>query len=520
MPSLPPTSPRGLLAARAEIERRLRARIRSDHLSWVTHALAPMGQAPARHHVLMCREIQGVLDGTVDRLMCILPPGSAKTSYITRLLPAIFFARYPHTSVISASHTVLYARKNSARVRGYIAADQARLGYGLATRGATEWRTTNGCSYLAAGVGTGIAGERCDLAIIDDPIKSKEEAESELARERVDDWYANDLVPRLKPGARVVLVQTRWHPMDLAGRRLRQMAEGGDRWRVLHLEAICEHPEVDPLGRAAGEALWPDWEPAEQLERKRTILGARNFNALYQGRPGEESGNLIKVADLPIVPPRRPLQHVPRVPTTWQEVYQQAEAERAAKLVLRWTPITVRGWDFAATEQTMESDPDQTYGIALDRAESGRLAFYDPVVLTEGPFAVEQAVMDTVKRDGPRVVQIIPLDPGAGGKSWGFAIARAVQRAGGTYFFVPQTKKKAIRAANLIAKIESKAVELWEMPGTRAAVEAFQAELCGFPLAPHDDALDAAANAYNAISENPRRSQKDAMVRAAAHMGR
>ena len=99
------------------------------------------------------------------------------------------------------------------RIRNLIAEHSDILGYGLSadSQAAGRWETTNGGEYFAAGVGGAITGRRADLAIIDDPVRSREDADSEVTRNRTWEWYKSDLYTRLKPGGRIVLIQTRWH---------------------------------------------------------------------------------------------------------------------------------------------------------------------------------------------------------------------------------------------------------------------------------------------------------------------
>jgi hypothetical protein len=100
---------------------------------------------------------------------------------------------------------------------------------------AGRWETDRGGEYGAFGVGGSVTGRRADLVVIDDPVRSREDAESELIREKTWEWYRSDLITRLKPHGRIVLIQTRWHEDDLAGRLLEHMAAGGDRWDVIAL---------------------------------------------------------------------------------------------------------------------------------------------------------------------------------------------------------------------------------------------------------------------------------------------
>src|SRR5581483_7399197 len=108
---------------------------------------------------------------------------------------------------------------------------------------------------------------RADLVIIDDPVKSQAEADSPILRDRIWSWYRSDLTTRLKPNGRVVLIMTRWHEDDLAGRLL---AQDAGEWNIIRLPALAE--EHDPLGRPLNGALWPQWEDETALLRKRNTM--------------------------------------------------------------------------------------------------------------------------------------------------------------------------------------------------------------------------------------------------------
>ena len=225
-----------------------------------------------------------------------MPPGSAKSTYVSALFPPWALAQDPTQSIIAASHTAELAERWGRRVRNLVAEHGMALGYGIAAdnQAAGRWATSAGGEYYAAGVGGSITGRRADLTIIDDPVRSQEDADSETIRDKTWEWYRADLITRLKPGAAIVLVQTRWHEDDLAGRILE--AEGdrknGGAWEVIRLPALAEL--LDPLGRDPGGALWPEWEPEDQLQRKRGILAPRQWLALYQQRPTAEEGSYFK----------------------------------------------------------------------------------------------------------------------------------------------------------------------------------------------------------------------------------
>src|SRR5262249_27998025 len=153
-----------------------------------------------------------------------------------------YYANHPSHSVIAASHTAELAEKWGRRVRNLIAEHELALGVGLAlsSQAAGRWETDRGGEYYAAGVTGAIAGWRGDLVVIDDRVRSREDAESPTMRDKTWDWYKSDVYPRLKPGGRIVLIQTRWHEDDLAGRCLLEMTAGGDAWDVISLPAIAE----------------------------------------------------------------------------------------------------------------------------------------------------------------------------------------------------------------------------------------------------------------------------------------
>lgn len=194
-------------------------------------------------------------------------------------------------NVLAASHTTELAEKWGRRVRNLVTEHSLVLGIQVAAdnQAAGRWALTTGSEYYAAGVGTGIAGFRAKLGIIDDPIRSRQDADSELIRDRIWDWYINDFRTRLVPGAAEILIQTRWHEDDLAGRALQH-----DDWRVISLPAIAE--ENDQLGRKVGEPLWNDdaYGYGGQIEEIRSKTPARTWSALYQQRPAPEDGDYFR----------------------------------------------------------------------------------------------------------------------------------------------------------------------------------------------------------------------------------
>lgn len=243
--------------------------------------------------------------------MVFMPPGSAKSTYGSMLFPPWHMAQHPDHMVIAASHTHELAARWGRKCRNLVAEHGRVLGIALqdGETAADRWGIVSGGEYFAAGVGGSVTGRRADLVVIDDPVRSREDADSEVMREKTDDWFRSDLLTRMKPGGRIVIIQTRWHEDDLSGRLLERMKAGGDQWRVISLPALAGLD--DPMGRQPGDALWPEWEPADQLLRKRAALLPREWSALYQQNPVPEDGDYFKsdwIRTVTTLPPRDSLR--------------------------------------------------------------------------------------------------------------------------------------------------------------------------------------------------------------------
>ena len=216
-----------------------------------------------------------------------MPPGSAKSTYTSVLFPPWYMGKHPQEPVLGCSNTTELAESFSRRARNITASPRHRnvFGFGISedSKAAGSWSTERGGEFFAAGVRSAIAGRRARLGLIDDPIKSREEADSEGTRQKQWEWYVNDFLLRLKPNAQQVVVQTRWHEDDLSGRILAREAE---RWVVLKLPMIAL--PKDPLGREVGARLWPEWFTDDMV--KTAMLDVRGWNALYQQDPAPDDG--------------------------------------------------------------------------------------------------------------------------------------------------------------------------------------------------------------------------------------
>lgn len=219
------------------------------------------------------------------------PPGSAKSTYASVLFPPYYMGRNPTTPILGVSNTTELAERFSRRARNIVSLPRYRnvFGFGCSedSKAAGSWENERGGEFFAAGIGSAIAGRRAGLGLIDDPVKSREEADSERVRDKHWDWYLNDFLTRLIPGAPQVVISTRWHEDDLCGRIIERE---GDRWEILKLPMEAE--TNDPLGRAPGERLWPEWFTDEMVATAK--LDTRAWNALYQQNPVPEEGDYFK----------------------------------------------------------------------------------------------------------------------------------------------------------------------------------------------------------------------------------
>jgi predicted phage terminase large subunit-like protein len=246
---------------------------------------------PAAHHKLLIDHLEAVERGDIDKLMVWMPPGSAKSTYTSVLFPPWFMGRNAQLPVLGVSNTTELAERFSRRARNLTASPLYRnvFGFGCSedTKAAGSWENERGGEFFAAGIGSAIAGRRAKLGLIDDPIKSREEADSDRIRQKHWDWYLNDFVTRLMPGAAQIVIQTRWHEDDLSGRILEREA---DKWKVIKLP--MEARENDPLGRSYGDRLWPEWFTDDMVQTAKQDV--RAWNALYQQDPAPEDGEYFK----------------------------------------------------------------------------------------------------------------------------------------------------------------------------------------------------------------------------------
>lgn len=287
------------LAAQELLQRRA---IRSSLVEWARFYGRDRQWEPAQHHLFLLDILQKVTDGELihpetnkpcRNVMVLMPPGSAKSSYVSIIFPPWYLQRKPGSRILACSHSADLIESFSRECRNSVDSHGKILGYSLSSdsRAVQEWSTTNGGTYRCSGVGAGISGRRAYIGYIDDYLGSREDADSKLIRDKQWHWYWNDFWPRLVPKAAQVIVANRQHEDDLVGRLIEMQP---NKWVVIRIPFFAE--DQDPLGRAEGDSLWPEWFDEEKVEEVRSLrlIEPRTYAGLYQQKPAPEEGNYFK----------------------------------------------------------------------------------------------------------------------------------------------------------------------------------------------------------------------------------
>lgn len=300
-----------------------------------------------------------------DRLAITCPPRHGKSELVTIRRPAYRLERDPTTRFIIGAYNNSLAKKFSRRTRG-IVRQRNRVRLNPESQDVTNWETALGGGLMSAGVGTGVTGHGANEIIIDDPVKSRAEANSRAYRDAVWDWYTDDLYTRLEPGANIILIMTRWDEDDLMGRIL--LSEDKDTWTLCHLPAVAE--DDDELGRPIGAALCPERYDEEALARIKTVLKS-SYHALYQGRPVPQEGNIILSSWFRYY--RRPEQ-------LYRQIVQSWDCANKERDMNDWSVCTTwgvhnTGYDLLDEWRERVTYP-KLYKAAIEQAE-----LYDPAVV-------------------------------------------------------------------------------------------------------------------------------------------
>jgi len=264
----------------------------------------PVETTLAKHHELILDATQRCIARSRGRTMLFLPPGSAKSTYATVVSTTWAMGATPGFKAITVSYGSDLARKFGRRMRSIAKqpAFNALFNTGLSpeSSAADEWALENGSEFMGGGILSGITGNRADFIAIDDPIKGRQEADSEATRKSTIDAYNDDVLTRLKPHGSLMMTLTRWHEGDLAGSILPENWKGesgmiecrdGETWEVICIPAQADRAD-DLLGRAIGEYIWPEWFTEDHWRPFKRL--PRTWSALYQQKPSPDSGDYFK----------------------------------------------------------------------------------------------------------------------------------------------------------------------------------------------------------------------------------
>lgn len=275
-----------------------RERARTDFYVFVqlmAPLVIPEGYVDGQHIRQVCAVLQEVAETPGSKAMITLPPRSMKSVLGSILYPAWVFGLHPYWQVLSVSHSSELATEFGRQIRNLVSTTEYQHIFPSVVissdrKANNKWGTTKGGVYNSAGVETGVAGKGAHLGLVDDPL-SEQTAFSQSGRNFVKNWWGPGFRSRLMPGGRVVIISTRYHQDDLIGWLLSLEEMGGvDKWKVVNIPAIITTPEGEE------KSYWPEYKPLPLLEETRDdpSLSRTRWNALYQGNPTPDEGNIIK----------------------------------------------------------------------------------------------------------------------------------------------------------------------------------------------------------------------------------
>lgn len=424
--------------------------------------------------------------------MIFAPPQHGKSELVSVRLPAFWLGRRPDDPVILASYAASLAESKSRAARQIVESDEYGLIFpGLSTRSDSravnrwELETPHRGSLLAVGVGGAITGHGARLGLIDDPFENWEQAQSQVIRDKVWEWWRTTFRTRVWEGGAIVLVMTRWHEDDLAGRILAEQAKD---WTVLRLPALAETQkdrdandrylhlptgQPDPIGREPGEALCPRRFSGTTLAGIRRDVGSIAWGSQYQGVPRPPEGNRFK-------------RH-------WFSRFVQAAPLKARR---------VRYWDKAATEDGGARSAGVLMSLAEDKTVYVEHATYGQWSAGHRDSVMRQMAELDARRYGNSVIVWVEQEPGSGGKESAEASIRLL--SGFPVHADKVTGDKDVRMEPFAAQAEAGNVVLVRGAWNGDWIE----EICSIPNGRFRDLADATSGGYNKLAKDRRLKRK------------
>jgi predicted phage terminase large subunit-like protein len=413
------------------------------------------------------------------RLIISMPPQEGKSQRASRRFPLWCLTQNRELRIAIASYESNVARRWGRAIRDDITTHSKELDLRIRDDLAAqhEWALDGheGGVYTA-GIGGALTGRPVDLLIIDDPIKDREQADSTVYRERAWDWWTDTALTRLAPGAPVILILTRWHQDDLAGRLL--AAEDGKDWTVINIPAEADHRpekgETDPLGREPGEFM----ESARrrtlgQWVKRKIASGARTWASLYQGRPSPDQGGVF--------------------PAEWARYSQPLWIEQDDRTMRvpgigRDDHELIQSWDL-----TFKDTKSSDYVVGQVWLRVGNTAYLLDMVRARLNFSATCQAIIAMSTKWPQAVAKFVED-----KANGPAVMNALNRQVMGLIPIEPEGSKYARASAVSPLTESGNVVLPD-PELLPNVEELVEEAKNFPNSAHDDTIDALSQAINRL---------------------
>lgn len=393
-----------------------------------------------------------------------MPPRHSKSMTITETLPSYYLGHFPEDRVIEISYNDTFARKfgkkNKEKVKQF---GSELFGIEIAKDSSAhdEWSLDNNIGgMISRGVLSGITGQGADLMIIDDPIKNREEADSETHREKIWEEWVDSFSSRLHPGAIVILILTRWHEDDLQGRLLSNKYGKPLGWQVYNFPLEAE--ENDILGREPGEPLWPERYGKKFIEERKRYPAS--FNSLYQGRPTSAEGNILK---------REWWQYYDRLPN-----------------IQRWILSVDANFKDEKSSLSKKKNPDTDYVSIQVWGKVNANAYLIDRVKAKLNFPATIKTIENILKKYPDISAKYIED-----KANGPAIIAMLRNKVGGFIPVPAREGKVARVEAVTAWIEAGNVYLPRIDWVHDFVE----ECASFPKGAHDDDVDAMSMALNRL---------------------
>lgn len=410
-----------------------------------------------------------------SRLIISMPPQEGKSVRVANDFPVWALTQNPELRIVTASYGQALANRNGRAVRNRIM-EHPELGLTIArdNGSVSEWTLAghNG-GLLSVGIGAGVTGRPADMMIIDDPIKDQQEADSAIIRQNIWDWWTSTASTRLAPGAPVIMILTRWHEDDLAGRML--TAEDGKIWKVLNIPAEADHDpnkgETDPLDRAPGEFMKSARGRTEAQWRSiKKRVGSRVWNALYQGHPSATEGNMF-------------------IREQWQRYGNKLWVEKDGVCrIPNGSGKLLMSWDMA-----FKDTKDADFVVGQIWLERGPNAFLLDQVRDRMSFTQTQHAVEGLIAKWPQATIKLVED-----KANGTAILDVLKAKYPGFIAISPKESKEARAAAVTPFVEASNVWLPE-PKIAPWIEGLIDEAASFPNGTHDDQVDALSQALNRI---------------------